>query len=151
VTYAQRAETARDDCCCGNVFVVGSNAHVGLRDGFRLESQAFTAPWGEHLQAMWLIGSSTHADATHDPEHHHHEEIDMDQHHAQGLPIAGMSTTGSALDPVCGMTVDPEAARAAGRHSQYKGVDYFFCSRGCKLDFDEEPERYLDPSYAPSM
>jgi Cu+-exporting ATPase len=70
-------------------------------------------------------------------------------HHGEALPMAG--TSEAALDPVCGMTVDPEAARAAGRHSQYKGVDYFFCSRGCKLDFDEDPERYLDPGYAPSM
>jgi Cu+-exporting ATPase len=74
----------------------------------------------------------------------------VEQHqHGEALPMAGPSA--AALDPVCGMTVDPEAARAAGRHSHHKGVDYFFCSRGCKLDFDEDPERYLDPSYAPSM
>jgi YHS domain-containing protein len=77
----------------------------------------------------------------------------MDREHthaAQTLPMAETST-GSVIDPVCGMTVDPEAARASGRHSQYKGVDYFFCSRGCKLDFDEDPERYLDASYTPTM
>ena len=27
----------------------------------------------------------------------------------------------------------------------------FFCGRGCKLDFDEDPERYLDPGYVPRM
>jgi Cu+-exporting ATPase len=74
----------------------------------------------------------------------------MDHQHGTALPVVDPSV-GMAVDPVCGMTVDPEAARATGRFSQYKGVDYFFCSRGCKLDFDEEPERYLDPTYEPSM
>ena len=50
---------------------------------------------------------------------------------------------GPAIDPVCGMTVDPPAARAAGLHSQLGQVDYFFCSRGCKLELDEHPATYL--------
>src|SRR5574341_1270343 len=33
---------------------------------------------------------------------------------------------GTALDPVCGMTVDP--AKAAG-HYEYKGTTYHFCSQ----------------------
>ena len=74
----------------------------------------------------------------------------MDQTHSRDLPIAG-APVGSAIDPVCGMTVDPEPARAKGLHSSYKGVDYFFCGKGCKLDFDEDPERYLDATYQPTM
>lgn len=58
---------------------------------------------------------------------------------------------GGALDPVCGMTVDPEAQKAKGLHATYNGMDYYFCGRGCKLDFEENPEQYLDPSYVPSM
>ena len=54
-------------------------------------------------------------------------------------------------DPVCGMTVDPDAARARGLTSHYDDADYFFCGRGCKLDFDEDPGKYLDPSHRPSM
>lgn len=49
------------------------------------------------------------------------------------------------------MTVVPEVARPQGLYSTYKGTDYFFCGKGCKLEFDEDPERYLDPSYVPSM
>jgi Cu+-exporting ATPase len=56
-----------------------------------------------------------------------------------------------ALDPVCGMTVDPSAAREKGLHSRYRDTDYFFCGKGCKLEFDEDPERHLDPNYVPSM
>jgi len=44
------------------------------------------------------------------------------------------------LDPVCGMVIDPK--EAAGT-SEYKGKTYYFCSLGCKKDFDKEPEKYL--------
>ncbi len=43
-------------------------------------------------------------------------------------------------DPVCGMMIDPKTA--AGK-SEYKGQTYYFCSTGCKKDFDAEPEKYL--------
>ena len=43
-------------------------------------------------------------------------------------------------DPVCGMTVDPKSA--AGK-SEYKGKTYYFCSPGCKKEFDKEPENFL--------
>lgn len=45
-----------------------------------------------------------------------------------------------AKDPVCGMMVDEE--KAAGT-SEYKGKTYYFCSPGCKVAFDKDPERYL--------
>jgi YHS domain-containing protein len=43
-------------------------------------------------------------------------------------------------DPVCGMDVDPKSA--AGK-STYQGKTYYFCSPGCKRDFDKEPEKYV--------
>lgn len=43
-------------------------------------------------------------------------------------------------DPVCGMDVDPKTA--AGK-SNYQGKIYYFCSLGCKRDFDKEPQKYL--------
>lgn len=54
-------------------------------------------------------------------------------------------------DPVCGMTVDAEVARAAGLTSEHDRVAYYFCGRGCMLEFRDEPDKYLDPSYTPSM
>jgi YHS domain-containing protein len=54
-------------------------------------------------------------------------------------------------DPVCGMTVDIEEARAAGRTVERDGREYVFCSRGCMLDFRDDPTKYLDPAYTPSM
>lgn len=69
------------------------------------------------------------------------------QHHDLNV----LSSNGEAIDPVCGMVVDPEGAAAKGLQSTYEGNVYSFCSRGCKLDFDEDPAQYLDPSYTPSM
>jgi Cu+-exporting ATPase len=56
-----------------------------------------------------------------------------------------------AKDPVCGMDVNSEIATAQGLVSAHDGQTYYFCGRGCKLDFDEDPDRYLAPGYVPSM
>lgn len=56
-----------------------------------------------------------------------------------------------ATDPVCGMTVDIASASAAGLTSEHEGQPYYFCGRGCKLEFADDPDRYLDPTYSPSM
>jgi Cu+-exporting ATPase len=54
-------------------------------------------------------------------------------------------------DPVCGMDVTPEVAEAQGLTSHHDGKAWYFCSRGCKLDFDDDPAKFLDPGYQPSM
>jgi P-type Cu+ transporter len=54
-------------------------------------------------------------------------------------------------DPVCGMQVSPEVAGAQGLTSEHEGSTYYFCGRGCKLDFDEDPARVFAPGYTPSM
>ena len=46
-----------------------------------------------------------------------------------------------ALDPVCGMTVDPD--RAAGSF-EYKGKTFYFCSTHCLHRFRENPESFLN-------
>ncbi len=43
-------------------------------------------------------------------------------------------------DLVCGMDVDPKTAQDK---SVYQGKTYYFCSPGCKKDFDKEPEKYI--------
>ena len=77
-----------------------------------------------------------------------------------------------AIDPVCGMevpigpdaltsTVDPRRLANAGQPGRHRGVAetwadgapaerFWFCGRGCLLDFGDEPERYLDAAFAPS-
>ena len=43
------------------------------------------------------------------------------------------------VDPVCGMTVDPESAAA---HRTYDGRDFWFCGDGCAAAFDADPACY---------
>ncbi len=53
-----------------------------------------------------------------------------------------------ATDPVCGMEVDTTTSQLS---YEYEGTTYWFCGKGCMLDFKEDPEKYLDPAYEPSM
>jgi Cu+-exporting ATPase len=46
-----------------------------------------------------------------------------------------------AIDPVCGMTVDPYGK---GPSFQHRGETYHFCSEGCRTKFAADPDRYLD-------
>ena len=57
----------------------------------------------------------------------------------------------TATDPVCGMEVNREIASAQALTSDHEGTTYFFCGTGCKLDFDENPSRFFEPDYQPSM
>jgi YHS domain-containing protein len=43
-------------------------------------------------------------------------------------------------DPVCKMKVDPKNAPAT---STYQGKVYYFCSAGCKKEFDQEPQKFI--------
>lgn len=47
-------------------------------------------------------------------------------------------------DPVCGMDVNEQQATERGLTSEYQGQTYYFCSPGCKRQFDQNPERYVD-------
>ena len=49
------------------------------------------------------------------------------------------------IDPVCGMTVDPQ--HAAGSY-EYQGKTYYFCNPHCLHRFREDPEKFLNKSSA---
>jgi len=46
-------------------------------------------------------------------------------------------------DLVCGMDVDEKTAKYK---TTYKGKTYYFCAPGCKLTFEEDPEKYVGGS-----
>jgi P-type Cu+ transporter len=50
-------------------------------------------------------------------------------------------------DPVCGMAVDPHAARH--RHA-HQGRTYYFCSERCRSKFAADPVKYLGADAGPS-
>lgn len=54
-------------------------------------------------------------------------------------------------DPVCGMHVDVEAARAKGLTLTHDGREYVFCGKGCYLEFRDDPGTFLDPRHLPTM
>ncbi|MDB5309222.1 MAG: silP 2 [Gemmataceae bacterium] len=49
-------------------------------------------------------------------------------------------STPPAIDPVCGMTVDPAAAAGSVKHD---GTTYYFCSRRCVERFQADPQAFL--------
>ena len=70
---------------------------------------------------------------------HDHAQLGHGDHETQA------SGTGTVKDPVCGMTVDPHAAKHRAEHA---GHPYYFCSNGCRTKFEADPVRYLDPGQA---
>ena len=88
-------------------------------------------------KAAGIHGPSVHGPAT-------------DQGHDDG-PEHGDDAIATAIDPVSGMTVEPDTARARSLYSSHEDRDFFFCGKGCKLEFDDDPRALLDPSYVPSM
>jgi YHS domain-containing protein len=69
-----------------------------------------------------------------DPDRYAASNIDGDHDHA---------AMGTAIDPVCGMTVDPSTAAA---HRNHDGHDYWFCNPGCAETFDRDRARYTTPA-----
>ena len=67
---------------------------------------------------------------------HHHDHSACHHGHAQQMHAS------QAIDPVCGMTVDPEATP---HHAHYHGQDYHFCSASCVTKFKDDPDRWLEP------
>ena len=45
------------------------------------------------------------------------------------------------IDPVCGMEVDTETSLLSYEHD---GTTYWFCGKGCLLEFQDDPDKYLD-------
>lgn len=52
------------------------------------------------------------------------------------------------IDPVCGMQVDTETSQLS---FEFEGTTYWFCGRGCLLEFRDDPGKYLAPDHVPSM
>jgi len=57
---------------------------------------------------------------------------DHDHVHAEGPAL---------VDPVCGMNVKADSPH----HAVHAGIEYRFCSAGCRTKFVADPERYVKP------
>jgi Cu+-exporting ATPase len=67
--------------------------------------------------------------------------------HAHGHRHLGASAPGPAVDPVCGMSVDPATTP---HHADHAGRTFHFCSAGCRGRFLAGPERFLAPKPSPA-
>ena len=45
-------------------------------------------------------------------------------------------------DPVCGMDVEPGRTKLVSVH---KGHSYWFCAEACRMAFEANPKKYLEP------
>lgn len=73
----------------------------------------------------------------HDHSHHHgHGAHDCCSVHSHGAGAEAPVTR----DPVCGMTVDPNAGKPSLVH---EGHSYHFCCDGCRTKFEAAPQDYL--------
>jgi Cu+-exporting ATPase len=72
-----------------------------------------------------------------DAHGHGHSAVAVHAHDTQ-------SADHSVKDPVCGMSVDPEATAF---RAYYHGENHFFCSTGCQTKFKAEPARYAHASH----
>ncbi len=60
--------------------------------------------------------------------------------HSTRAANTGAITTDMAIDPVCGMKVDP---KQSPHHHFYRDHDYHFCCAGCRTKFAADPGKYL--------
>jgi P-type Cu+ transporter len=82
---------------------------------------------------------------THDLPHacHHHGAVEPASSCCGGQHgDSDKFEAATAIDPVCGMRVDPVTAKHRCTH---QGQDYFFCSGRCRERFEAEPEKFLQP------
>ena len=77
-----------------------------------------------------------------DPDRYATAPTTAGHEHAHGTGQGGAT----AVDPVCGMAVDPDHATARREHD---GIEYFFCSPGCAETFDAAPERHARTATRP--
>ena len=73
-----------------------------------------------------------------DHQHHHSKQADHEGHSCCAAKPEAAGN--SAVDPVCGMTVDP---KTTPHHAEHGGETFHFCSAGCRTKFKADPEKYL--------
>jgi xanthine dehydrogenase accessory factor len=59
---------------------------------------------------------------------------------AAGPGRSGQAEAAEATDPICGMTVP---ATAASHPLSHDGVTYYFCSLGCRREFEKDPAAHV--------
>jgi YHS domain-containing protein len=69
----------------------------------------------------------------------------IDSESRMKLAAAGLFGT-QVKDPVCGMVIDEDKAKSSGLTKEYRSQTYYFCADFCMKQFDQNPDRYAEPS-----
>ncbi|MFN0195072.1 MAG: heavy metal translocating P-type ATPase [Aestuariivirga sp.] len=85
-----------------------------------------------------------HAGRGHVHKHADHAAGSHD-HAMQRMAMQGREHGNMAIDPVCGMSVDPHTAAWKAEHA---GRTYYFCAAGCRTKFIADPAKYLEADQA---
>ncbi|MBU6403430.1 MAG: heavy metal translocating P-type ATPase [Proteobacteria bacterium] len=132
-TCGHGAQAATPGCCCGGS-VKGTTAAPAAGASRCGGAQTSVEP-APPIGASCCAGGDRHAAG------------DPHAGHARGAHAHGVAAvdTKTAIDPVCGMRVDPATAK---HRSEHLGAAYFFCNPLCKEKFDADPAKYLRPAAA---
>jgi Cu+-exporting ATPase len=82
----------------------------------------------------------TRTEHSHSHIHHDHASDSGSGAQACGSGHHQAKAVAPAIDPVCGMKVDPVTAKHRFSHN---GQDYLFCGGRCRERFEAEPEKFL--------
>lgn len=111
-------------------------------DELTAELQQWLAAGGPGAQPVPPALAGVRIDRTGEPE----EAPDAGAHephvhqHAQPYESEAPMSATTVIDPVCGMSVDPETAAATAEH---EGATYYFCAKGCQRAFLADPTQYV--------
>ena len=115
-----------------------AEASDGRDSGVQRVSESVRRPWWAVLAGVWVAGVI--------PTFTPAEIVQVRRRNPEPTPPPEaeieVSTPETAIDPVCGMTVEIAAARHV---AEYAGQRFYFCCPGCKRSFEQSPEQYLAP------
>jgi len=66
----------------------------------------------------------------------------LEAHEMEIIMMKQTESVQSAIDPVCGMSVDPKTTEIV---AAVEGQQYYFCAEGCRKAFVENPKKFLEP------
>ncbi len=124
--------------------------------GMQIRTVDAPAHTTHHGQPVWFCSDHCAERFADDPSHYADKIVTDASAIRGGLPdpepggrLSGPAGTPSAephasVDPVCGMSIDPQTAPT---HRRYVGRDVWFCREACAVTFDADPVRFLGPDH----
>ena len=104
-----------------------------------MQTLVYFLTWGAFFALMMRFGCGAHVMG------HHHGHGDAKPAVSPSAGSPHWSPPSKAIDPVCGMTVEPAVSKSA----VHDGHVFYFCSQSCREKFEASPPSYLGESHRP--